>query len=71
MTLAGSDAPDAASLAESLWLISSVIAARRSDRATSTERLDPATQFADLLAHDLPQTHPAQTALATRAGVLA
>ncbi|TDW91099.1 helix-turn-helix domain-containing protein [Kribbella sp. VKM Ac-2566] len=52
MSLAGSDSPDAVSLAGSLWLISSVIAARRSDRATSTERLATATQLGDLLAHD-------------------
>jgi hypothetical protein len=52
MSATGSDAPDAVSLAGSLWLISSVIAARRSDRATSTERLATADQLAGLLAHD-------------------
>ncbi|WP_460654662.1 hypothetical protein [Kribbella endophytica] len=52
MSLAGSDTPDAVSLAGSLWLISSVIAARRSDRAASNERLATATQLAELLAHD-------------------
>jgi len=52
MSLTGSDAPDAVSLAGSLWLISSVIAARRTDRATATERLNTAGQLADLLAHD-------------------
>jgi hypothetical protein len=52
MSLTGSDAPDAVSLAGSLWLISSVIAARRSDRATAAERLTIAGQLADLLAHD-------------------
>lgn len=52
MSMTGSDAPDAVSLAGSLWLISSVIAARRSDRATATERLTTAGQLGDLLAHD-------------------
>ncbi|WP_328521207.1 hypothetical protein [Kribbella sp. NBC_00359] len=52
MSLAGSDAPGRRIARRSLWLISSVIAARRSDRANSTERLDTATELADLLAHD-------------------
>ncbi|TDW76416.1 helix-turn-helix domain-containing protein [Kribbella pratensis] len=52
MSMTGSDAPDAVSLAGSLWLISSVIAARRSDRATATERLTAAGQLGDFLAHD-------------------
>ncbi|MGW1344255.1 helix-turn-helix domain-containing protein [Kribbella sp. NPDC002412] len=52
MSLTGSDAPDAVSLAGSLWLISSVIAARRTDRATANERLATAGQLGDLLAHE-------------------
>ncbi|MGW6276602.1 hypothetical protein [Kribbella sp. NPDC055071] len=39
-------------LAGSLWLISSVIAAGRSDRTASSERLAEAARLADLLAHD-------------------
>ncbi|MET9269377.1 helix-turn-helix transcriptional regulator [Kribbella sp. NPDC003557] len=52
MPLIGSDTPDTVSLAGSLWLISSVIAARRTDRSTAAERLDTAGQLADLLGHD-------------------
>jgi hypothetical protein len=52
MPLTSSDAPDAVSLAGSLWLISAVIAGRRSDRAASTERLATAGRLSGLLAHD-------------------
>lgn len=46
------DAPDMVSLAGALWLLSAVIAARQSDRATATERLRYAEQLGDLLGRD-------------------
>lgn len=52
MAKATSDAPDLVSLAGALWLLSAVIAARQSDRATATERLTCAEQLGDLLARD-------------------
>jgi transcriptional regulator with XRE-family HTH domain len=52
MRHARSDAPEAVSLAGTMWLLSAVISARNSDRATAMQRLATADQLAELLAHD-------------------
>jgi hypothetical protein len=47
-----SDLPDHISLAGLLWLLSAVIAARRSDRAEAQARLATAERLGELLGHD-------------------
>jgi hypothetical protein len=49
---AASDVPDIVSLAGALWLIASVIAARKSDRSTAIDRLDTAEHLTGLVGHD-------------------
>ncbi|GAB2767003.1 helix-turn-helix transcriptional regulator [Terrabacter koreensis] len=52
MGRATSDRPDIVSLAGAHWLIGSVIAARRADRATAMQRLDQADGLSGVLAQD-------------------
>jgi transcriptional regulator with XRE-family HTH domain len=52
MPHAASDAPHSTSLAGALWLIGSVIAARKSDRPTALARLDTAGRLSGLVGHD-------------------
>jgi transcriptional regulator with XRE-family HTH domain len=47
-----SDAPSVVSVTGALWLIAAVIAARRTDRGASWERLDTAERLAGLLGRD-------------------
>ena len=49
---ATSDNPSVVSVAGALWLISSVIAARRTDRSEAWRRLDTAQGLAEMLGHD-------------------
>ena len=49
---AASDAPDTVSLAGALWLIASVIAARKADRSAAIGRLNTAEQLTGLIGHD-------------------
>ncbi|GAA2858297.1 hypothetical protein Acy02nite_22100 [Actinoplanes cyaneus] len=49
---ARSDAPSLVSVAGSLWLISAVIAGRRTDRVEAYGRLDQAEHLAEMLGHD-------------------
>ncbi|MEV4283258.1 helix-turn-helix transcriptional regulator [Actinoplanes xinjiangensis] len=51
-TQARSDAPSLVSVAGSLWLISAVIAGRRTDRVEAYGRLDQAERLAAMLGHD-------------------
>jgi transcriptional regulator with XRE-family HTH domain len=47
-----SDAPNVVSVTGALWLISAVIAARKTDRVEAWRRLDVAQRLADRLGHD-------------------
>jgi hypothetical protein len=49
---ARSDSPNLVSVAGSLWLISAVIAGRRTERGEAYRRLSEAQRLADLLGHD-------------------
>ncbi|MFC7532322.1 helix-turn-helix domain-containing protein [Actinoplanes sp. GCM10030250] len=49
---ARSDAPTLVSVAGALWLISAVIAGRRTDRSEAYQRLDHAESLAGMLGHD-------------------
>jgi hypothetical protein len=49
---ARSDAPNITSVAGALWLISSIIAARRADRTEAWRRIQVAESLADVLGHD-------------------
>jgi transcriptional regulator with XRE-family HTH domain len=49
---AGPEHPEATSVAGALWLISAVIAGRRTDRAEAWRRLDQAEALAVMLGHD-------------------
>jgi hypothetical protein len=49
---AKADAPNLVSVASALWLVSAVIAARRTDRLEAVRRLDVAQDLAAVLGHD-------------------